>query len=118
VLLTTDEERELRTVVNAHTAPYAKVVRARMVPSAYNHPESNHQQSADEAGCTRRSVRRWRKRWAETRRIEDLPRPGASRRSSSLSVEGCVGRTHPADDTIRESARALESTASSAERAP
>ena len=35
---------------------------------------------AKEAGCRRRNVRKWRRRWAETRSIEDLPRPGAPRR--------------------------------------
>ncbi len=80
--LTTEEEHELRKVANAHTAPYAKVVRARIVLSAYDHPEWSNLQIADEAGCTRRIVRKWRKRWAETRSIEDLPRPGAPRRFS------------------------------------
>jgi len=80
--LTTEEERELRKVAKAHTAAYTKVVRARIVLGAYDHPEWSNLQIAEEAGCTRRSVRRWRKRWAETRSIEDLPRPGAPRRFS------------------------------------
>lgn len=80
--LTTEEERELRKLANAYTAPYAKVVRARILLSAYDHPEWSNKQIADEAGCTRRTVRKWRKRWAETRSIEDLPRPGAPRRFS------------------------------------
>lgn len=78
--LTTEEERELRKLANAYTAPYAKVVRARILLSAYDHPEWSNKQIADKAGCTRRTVRKWRKRWAETRSIEDLPRPGAPRR--------------------------------------
>ncbi len=60
--LTTEEERELRKLANAYTAPYAKVVRARILLSACDHPEWSNKQIADEAGCTRRNVRKWRKR--------------------------------------------------------
>lgn len=78
--LTTEEEQELRKLANSHTAPYRKVIRARILLSAYDHPEWSNQQIAREAGCTDRTVRKWRKRWAETKSIEDLPRPGAPRR--------------------------------------
>ena len=80
--LTTEEEQELRKLANAHTASYVKVMRARILLAAHDHSEWSNLQIAQEAGCTRRIVRKWRRRWAETRSIEDLPRPGAPRRFS------------------------------------
>jgi hypothetical protein len=80
--LTTEEEQELRKVASARTAPYVKVIRARILLAAHDHPEWSNQQIAEEVGCRRRNVRKWRKRWTETRSIEDLPRPGAPRRFS------------------------------------
>jgi transposase len=80
--LTTEEEQELRKLANSRTAPYVKVIRARLLVAAHDHPEWSNQQIAEEAGCTRRNVRKWRRRWVETRSIEDLPRPGAPRRFS------------------------------------
>jgi len=80
--LTTEEEQELRKLANSRTAPYVKVIRARLLVAAHDHPEWSNQQIAQEAGCTRRNVRKWRRRWVETRSIEDLPRPGAPRRFS------------------------------------
>ena len=80
--LTAEEEQELRRLVNARNTPQGKALRARILPAAHDHPEWSNQQIAQEAGCTDRTVRKWRRRWSETRSIEDLPRPGAPRRFS------------------------------------
>ena len=80
--LTTEEEQELRKLANPRKAAHVKVVRARILLAAHDHPEWSNRQIAQEAGCVRRSVRKWRRRWAETKSIEDLPRPGAPRRFS------------------------------------
>jgi hypothetical protein len=80
--LTTEEEQALRRLVNARNAPQGKVLRARILLSAHDHPEWNNHQIARECGCTPWTVRKWRRRWIETRSIEDLPRPGAPRRFS------------------------------------
>ena len=80
--LTSEEEQSLRKLVNAHNSPQGKVVRARILLAAFDHPEWSNQQIAQEARCTDWTVRKWRKRWVETRSIEDLPRPGAPRRFS------------------------------------
>ena len=82
VELTTEEEQDLRKLASSRTASYVKVVRARILRAAHDHPEWSNRQVAEEAGCTRRIVRKWRRRWAEKRSIEDLPRPGAPRRFS------------------------------------
>jgi len=54
--LSTEEERALRKLANARTAPHAKVVRVRILVGAYDHPERSNRQIADESGCTRRTV--------------------------------------------------------------
>ncbi len=82
VELTPEEERKLRRLVNSRKAPQGLVMRARILLAAYDHPEWTNRQIAQEVGCTDRTVRKWRKRWAERRSIEDLPRPGAPRRFS------------------------------------
>ena len=80
--LTTEEEQKLRKLANSRTAPHGKVIRAQILVAAYDHPGWTNQQIAGWAGCTDRSVRKWRRRWVEKRSIEDLPRPGAPRRFS------------------------------------
>jgi transcriptional regulator with AAA-type ATPase domain len=67
---TTEEEQELRRLVNSRKAPQGKALRARILLAAYDHPEWNNQQIAQEVGCTDRTVRKWRRRWVETRSIE------------------------------------------------
>ena len=78
--LTDREERELRHLINSRKAPQGQVLRARIVLAAYEHPDRNSQRIALEVGCADRIVRKWRRRWVETRSLDDLPRPGAPRR--------------------------------------
>ena len=80
--LTTEEEQELRKLANSRKASHGMVIRAQILLAAYDHPEWSNQQIAREARCTDRTVRKWRRRWAKKRSIEDLPRPGAPRRFS------------------------------------
>jgi hypothetical protein len=82
IKLTAEEEQSLRALVRARNSPQVKVVRARILLAAFDHPEWSNQQIAQEARCTDWTVRKWRKRWVEARSIEDLPRPGAPRRFS------------------------------------
>ena len=70
------------SLANSRNAPHVKVIRARILLAAHDHPEWSNRQIAQEVGCTDRIVRKWRRRWVETRSIEDLPRPGAPRRFS------------------------------------
>lgn len=80
--LTTEESQYLRQLVSARKSPQGQVLRAQVLLLAFDHPEWSNQQIAREAGCIDWTVRKWRKRWAEKRSIEDLPRPGAPRRFS------------------------------------
>ena len=82
IRLTTEEEKRLRRLVRASSTPQGKVTRARIILAAHDHPEWSNQQIAQEAGCTDRTVRQWRRRWVESKNLDDLPRSGAPRRFS------------------------------------
>jgi transposase len=76
IQLLENEISELRQLVNARNSPQGKVMRARIVLAANEHPEWSNQQIAAHVGCTDRAVRKWRRRWNESKSIEDLPKPG------------------------------------------
>lgn len=82
IQLLENEITELRQLVSARKTPQVKVMRARIVLDAHEHPEWSNQQIAAHVGCTDRAVRKWRRRWNESKSLEDLPRPGAPRRFS------------------------------------
>jgi len=72
----------LRQLVNSRKASQGQARRARIILSAHEHPEWSNQQIARTVGCSDRAVRTWRQRWAKTKSLEDLPRPGAPKRFS------------------------------------
>jgi transposase len=76
---------ELRQLINSRKAPQGKVMRARVILAAHEHPEWSNQEIARQVGCTDRAVRKWRHRWVETKSLEDLPRSGAPKRFSPRS---------------------------------
>ncbi len=76
------ELTQLRQLVHSRKAPQGQALRARIVLTAQAHPDWSNPQIAQQVGCTDRMVRKWRRRWVETHRLEDLPRPGAPRRFS------------------------------------
>jgi transposase len=78
-----DEISTLQRIVNARKSPQSHVMRARIVLAAYEHPDWSNQQIAAHARCTDRAVRKWRKRWSESKSIDDLPWSGAPRHFSS-----------------------------------
>jgi transposase len=82
IKLTTEEEAELQQLVKSRKTAQGKVLRAKIILMAHHHPEWSNQQIAQAVGCTARTVRKWRRRWAETKSVEDLPRSGAPRRFS------------------------------------
>lgn len=82
IQLLENEIRELRQLVSARNSAQVKVMRARIVLDADEHPEWSNQQIAAHAGCSDRAVRKWRRRWNESKSLDDLPRPGAPRRFS------------------------------------
>lgn len=77
--LTAEEEQTLRRLVNSRKAPQGKVRRARILLTAYDHPDWSNQQIAQEVGTVDRVVRFWRRRWSQTHSLDDLPRSGRPR---------------------------------------
>ncbi len=82
IVLTDPELQTWQRLVRARTSPHGQVVRARIVLAAHEHPDWSNQQIAQAVAQTDRTVRKWRRRWLETRSLDDLPRPGAPRRFS------------------------------------
>ena len=82
IQLVDNEIAELRQLVNSRNGPQGKVKRAKIILYAHEHGEWSNQDIARAVGCTDRMVRKWRRRWDETRSLDDLPRPGAPRRFS------------------------------------
>lgn len=80
--LTTEEKETLQRLVKARKTSQGQVVRARIIVIADQHRDWTNQQIAQEVGCTDRTVRKWRRQWAERRSLADLPRSGAPRRFS------------------------------------
>jgi transposase len=76
------EQQELLKLSRATTAPQAQVVRAKILLLAHNHPQYSNVQISKQVGCALSTVRKWRKRWHETKKLTDAPRPGAPRRFS------------------------------------
>ncbi len=80
--LTTEQEQQLRQLVNSRKAGQGQALRARIILRAHDQPEQSNQQIAQSVGCSDRTVRKWRKRWVESHSLADLPRSGAPRRFS------------------------------------
>jgi transposase len=74
--------RQVKQTAHSHTAPYAQVVRAKIIELAVEHPDYTNQQIAFEVACSDRTVRKWRSRYKTTASLEDAPRSGAPRRFS------------------------------------
>src|SRR5215468_4736549 len=62
IRLTAPEYRELKRISRRRTAPYAQVVRAKILLLACEHPEWSNVAIARAVGCTDRTVRKWRSR--------------------------------------------------------
>jgi hypothetical protein len=80
--LTTEEEKRFRQLLSSRKAPQGQVFRARILLTAFDHPDWSNQQIAQEAKTVDRVVRFWRRRWADRRSIDDLPRSGRPRHFS------------------------------------
>lgn len=79
ITLSAKEHAELKHIARLRTAPYAEVVRAKVIVTAYEHPDWSNQQIARAIGCTFRTVRKWRHRWRSTGSLEDAERLGGPR---------------------------------------
>jgi uncharacterized protein YjcR len=79
IKLTEQEYQPLLKLSRATSAPQAQVVRAKILLLAHAHPEYSNVQIAQHLGCAVSTVRKWRKRYSETKNLGDAPRSGAPR---------------------------------------
>lgn len=80
IALTLDELQELRHLVRLReTASHGRVLRAKIILTASEHPEWNNAQVARKLGTTGGTVQKWRKRWRASRTLAEAQRPGAPR---------------------------------------
>jgi hypothetical protein len=82
IRLASDEAEHLRSLVRAHSTSQALVLRARIVLTAHDHPDWTNQAIAHSLATSERMVRKWRRRYLETKSFADAPRSGAPRRFS------------------------------------
>jgi transposase len=80
IKLETKEYQELLKLSRATTAPQALVVRAKILLLAHDQPNYSNVQIAQQLGCAVSSVRKWRKRYHQTKKLTDAHRSGAPRR--------------------------------------
>lgn len=79
VSLTAPEYKALKRIARLRTAPYAEVVRAKILLLAYEHPDWSNAAIARAVGCTDRTVRKWRQRSRAGPALKEAPRPGGPR---------------------------------------
>jgi hypothetical protein len=79
IRLTAPEYRELKRTSRLRTAPYAEVVRSKILLRAYEHPDWSNVAIARAVGCADRTVRKWRSRSRAGPAYQEAPRPGGPR---------------------------------------
>ena len=80
ISLTLEELTELQRLSRLReTASHGRVIRAKIIRTAYEHPDWNNAQIARRLGTTVGTVQKWRKRWRTTRTLAEAQRPGAPR---------------------------------------
>ncbi|NJP05966.1 MAG: helix-turn-helix domain-containing protein [Chloroflexaceae bacterium] len=83
------EDQTIRATAASLSQPYRDVQRARALVMCADHPDWSDAQVAAQIGVSDRMVRAWRKRWCETRSIQEAPRSGRPRVFSRCGV--CPG---------------------------
>ena len=76
ITLTAEQVALLTQLSTSYRAPYAEVLRARMILLAYQHPDWRNAEIAREVGCAAATVQQWRRRWQSTDFLHDAPRTG------------------------------------------
>jgi hypothetical protein len=72
-----EELAEARRIAQAHHAPHAKVIRAKLALLLAKNPAIHHTEAAKELGIHAQTVLKWRRRWCRYGfSLDDTPRPG------------------------------------------
>lgn len=79
VQLTEDEKKLLQQQALARKTGQSKARRAKIILTTAENSEWTDAQVAQTVDCSPALVRKWRKRWCQTRSLEEAPRPGRPR---------------------------------------
>lgn len=79
IVIEASERLQLEQVVAARHSRQSEAMRARVVLTCAAHPDWSDQQVAQEVTCSAGMVRKWRKRWSQTKSLKELPRAGRPR---------------------------------------
>ena len=79
VQVTEDEKKLLQQQAIARKTGQSKAKRAKIILTSVKNPAWTDAQVAQTVGCSPALVRKWRKRWSQTRSLEEAPRPGRPR---------------------------------------
>jgi len=91
VSLSSKELRQLKHLSRQSTAPFARVLRARIVVAAHEHPLWSNAEIARRVGCSTRTVRKWRRRWRLSHALHDAARSGCPRFFSGNAARATHG---------------------------
>lgn len=79
VELTETESKQLQQLVASRKSPQSEAQRAKVVLKSAEHPDWTDSQVAQAIGCSPALVRKWRKRWCQTRSLKEAARSGRPR---------------------------------------
>jgi hypothetical protein len=84
IQLTLAQEVHLQQLSTCYTAPFAEVLRARILLLAHQQPTWRNAEIARQVGCCVNTVKHWRQRWLQTDSVRDAPRAGTRRTFTPL----------------------------------
>jgi hypothetical protein len=84
IQLTLAQEVHLQQLSTCYTAPFAEVLRARILLLAHQQPPWRNAEIARQVGCCVNTVKHWRQRWLQTDSVRDAPRAGTRRTFTPL----------------------------------
>ncbi|WP_038296369.1 helix-turn-helix domain-containing protein, partial [[Scytonema hofmanni] UTEX B 1581] len=76
VQLTEEEKKLLQQQALARKTGQSKARRAKIIIKVQENPDWTDAEIAGDIGCSSGLVRKWRKRWCQTRSLEEAPRSG------------------------------------------
>lgn len=82
--LSSQQQASLLHLSSSYTAPFAEVLRARILLLAHHHPHLSNAEIARRLACSVSTVKLWRKRWQSCDSLKDLARSGSPRTFTSL----------------------------------
>ena len=77
--LADSEAAQVRRVASSRKSPHSQVRRAQIVLTCWQQPTWTDEQVAQHVHGSAGAVRKWRKRWTETRSLAEAPRSGRPR---------------------------------------